>query len=56
MNIEGIWITPTGEKSEIVFKNGLYYARHLEANMEWIRKDKKDLIKYIKHYNMEKLK
>jgi hypothetical protein len=56
LNLEGIWVTKTGEKTEILFKNGFYYTRHLEGNEEkFHRHNRKNLEKYLKHYNMEKL-
>lgn len=54
MNLEGIWETPTGERSQIIFKNGFYYAKHLEGD-KYYKKTKMDLLKYIRHYKMEKV-
>lgn len=53
-NLVGIWSTPNGEKSEIIFKNGFYYARHLEHD-NYYKKSRAEILKYIRFYKMEKV-
>lgn len=56
MNLVGIWTTESGNKTEIIFKNGFYYARHLESkDMTFHKHNRRYIEKYLKQLDMKYL-